>query len=77
MTILGDYLGNIEIAFLEDCSDIMLYQIHLESLENCHSCLCYIISNGSYQPSWTFVEFYAATVLIFCIFSSLDLFFTF
>ena len=38
---LGDYLGKIEIAFLEDCSDIMLYQIHLESLENCHSCLCY------------------------------------
>ena len=76
MTILGDYLGKIERAFLKDCSDIMVYQIHLESLENCHL-HCAILSNGSYQPSWTFVEFYAATVLIFCIFSSLDLFFTF
>ena len=27
MTISGDYLGKIEIAFLEDCSDIMLYKL--------------------------------------------------
>ena len=33
---LDGHLRKIEIAFLENCSDTMLYQIHSESLENCH-----------------------------------------
>ena len=41
------YLQKIEIAFLEDCCGIMLYQIHLESPENCHfHIFAAILSNG-------------------------------
>ena len=42
-----------ETDFLEDRSDTMLYQIQLESFENCHFHDYSVFSNGSYWPSRT------------------------
>ena len=44
-------LQKIEIAYLEDCFDTMLYQIYLESLENCNFYAFVIFSYGSRRPS--------------------------
>ena len=40
-------LEKIEIAFLEDRSDTILYQIHSESPENCHFHVLAILATAS------------------------------
>ena len=44
-------LRKIEIAFLKDHSDTMLYQIHLECLENCLFHVFASFSNGTHRSS--------------------------
>ena len=46
-------LYKIKIAFLEDRSDINLYQIHSEGIENCHFHVFAILSYDRCRPSRT------------------------